>query len=132
MADLPRLFTEQGLQGMTTLIKYLQFVSDLRTFHGWAAADFYHWKLQMACSDGEHDMVQQGHYNQQIVDKLRFKYPRKGGPNGRTSASATQPFRGNKFCSYHGHHREHTTDACKALQSDPSLKGTRHPKYVEK
>jgi len=116
MTDLPRLFTEQGLQGVTTRIKYLHFICDVRASHGWAAADFYHWKLQLACSDGEHDMVRQGHYNHQIVDKLRVKYPRKG-PNGRASTSATQSSRENKFCSYHGHHREHTTDACKALQS---------------
>ena len=127
--DLPRLVTEQGLPGVTTLIKYLQFIGDIRVDHGWAAADFYHWQLQLACSDGEHDMARQGHYNQRVVDKLRLKYPRS--TVGGTPANMSQPTQGTKFCSYHGHHRKHTTDDCEAIRTDPSLKGKQHPEFVE-
>lgn len=130
LQDLPKLFVSQGLSGMTAVVKYIAFVHTLHLRHGWAAANFYHWRLQTYCIDGEHDMVLQGHYNQQILDEVREKYPKKAksSPNG----SGLKGFRGDKFCSYHGHHREHATDDCKALKDDPQKKGSRAPNYVNK
>ena len=40
MTDLPRLFMEQGLSGVSALVKYL--IHDIDKAHGWAAADYYH------------------------------------------------------------------------------------------
>lgn len=130
LADFPKLFVSQGLNGATALLKYVMFIKDIHVQHGWAAANFYHWRLQTYCADGEHDMVREGHYNQQVKDEMREKYPKKAksGPNG----GGPKGFRGDKFCSYHGHHREHATDDCKALKDDPQKKGSRAPNYVNK
>jgi hypothetical protein len=133
IAEMPKLHTEQGYKGVLALTKYLMFINSIQVKFGWKAADFYHWRLQTFCADGDHDMIKQGHYNQQILDQLREKYSVVKGPNGAAPRpGAKQAYRGDKFCAYHGHHREHVTTDCTVLNNDPAKKGSRAPNFVEK